>query len=961
MNDLNSDSAPIGRERELARLAEAFEVGERGGRILLLSGESGCGKTTLAEAALSAYAGQSFIGRAREGSGPPYGPVAAVLRECLRTTDTSLYNDALLPYLALLLPELGPAPAEIDRETLIEAIASTLAAATRDGHTAILFDDLHWADNATLELIPALADHLAGEPIVLIGTFRSDEITRGHPIRRMRYELRRTRRCEEIELPPLNREQTALLIERTLGRKPGRHLLQEIYERSLGIPLFVEEFARALEIGGQVQIDDGLAVLAPGETVPVPESVRDAILLRHDVLSEPARDLLDLAAVLGMEFDLSALAELSGDDGGTDELLERAVIVETEPGRAAFRHALVHETVRNEIAWSKRRSLHNRVGDYLHDKGAPPEQVAEHWLAAQNHARARQALLSSAENSCRLHAYRDAAAAVHRALEIWPVGDDEQYRLHALERFAHCAQIGGQLSEAARAWREVIDSPLVADNHDRRADALRALATIYGLQGAWENAIQARNAAVEAFRQAGRPGDAAVELLAAASRFNATLQLTAAEEAARQAVMWAEEAGNVDIQARAMGLLGDILALAGKTDEGRQMAHDGLTLALQHNESEAASEVYRRLALALASASDYVGSRQVFTTALDFCRSEGIDVHTQVCLSCMSYVLFVTGEWKRTIEVCHEVLNSPHSPPGSRVTAEGILGLVHAYRGETRPARKRLKDCILLARQREIAGMLLLGLTGLAVVEEHEGDIDSAAGRYREILEVWRSTQDRHDVIPSLCAAATFFGVNGMEQDVNQCAEALATIASATGNPEALAGLAHGLGEVSRLNGNVEDAVAQFGQAMKNLERLEAPLLRARTEHRYGTALIASGASGQGIEHLRLAYRTARKLGARPLAALTANLLAEQGEPVEDRRSSDASERKQCAGLTGRQIEVARQLATGLTNREIAGKLFLSTRTVDMHVANILARLDCRSRTEAVRRIGELGLLEDPA
>lgn len=955
------DHSPlIGRDQELALLAGVLESAvSSDGRFVLVTGEEGSGKTRLIESALSQFAGPAFVGRSRERSTPPYGPVAAALRECLRSTDVSLVQDALLPYLALLLPELGNTPGTVDPDTLVEAISSTFSAAARENGAAIFFDDLHWADNATLELLPALADRLSSEPIIILGSYREDEVTRPHPIRRMRYELRRARRLDEITLKPLSAEETSEMIARTLGHQPGPVLAREIAERSLGVPLFVEEFVRALESGGRVRIESGIAELAPGDSVPIPESVRDAILLRIDGLSSNARALLDLASVFGVECDLNELTELHGSDDGLDELLDRSVLIESGEHRATFRHALIHETVRDQISWSHRRDLHARVGAFLEARGSLPEETAEHWLAARETRRARAALMAAAENSCRLHAYRDAARAVDRALEIWPSGDDERDRLSAVERFARCAQIGGQLAEAARAWREVIDSPLVTDDHPRRAEALRQLATVYGLQGAVEKAIAARRSAADAFKSAGQLADAASEMLAAALRLNATMQLTSALDAVEQAVAWAEKAGDIDIHARALGLRGDILTMQGNYDAGRESAHAGLTLALRHNQTDAASEVYRRLALALANSSDYAGSRKVFTTAVDFCRSEGVDVHTQVCLSCMSYVLFMTGDWKRTIEVCGEVMESDAAPHNSKVTAEGMLGIVRAYRGETRPARKHLSNILQASRRHNIASMRLLGLGGLGLVEEYDGASEKAAEHYRDLLDFWKQTQDLHDVIPLLCGAATFFAGQGDESNTNRCAESLAAIASATGNLEALAALAYALGEVSLLGGKVEDSVQQFSQAVKNLDGLEIPIARAHTEWRYGVALAGAGENTEAINHLRAGYRIARRLGARPLATTIADNLAALGETAEERRSADASERAGHAGLTGRQMDVARLMADGLTNREIGRKLFLSTRTVDMHVANILSRLDCRSRTDAVRRITELGLIEN--
>jgi DNA-binding CsgD family transcriptional regulator len=253
--------------------------------------------------------------------------------------------------------------------------------------------------------------------------------------------------------------------------------------------------------------------------------------------------------------------------------------------------------------------------------------------------------------------------------------------------------------------------------------------------------------------------------------------------------------------------------------------------------------------------------------------------------------------------------------------------------------------------------MELIVLGGLAVVEENEGAAQSAEKYYREVIDLWRQGEDRHDAIAAMCAAATFFAAQGFEKETALCAEALAAIASATGNPEALAALAYTLGETALLHGNAEEAARQFMQALAHMEKLEIPMERAKFEYRTGFALARANSKEAAIEHLRNAYRLARKLGARPLAGKIADELNALGETAEERRNAEATARANHAGLTQRQLEIARLMASGLTNKEIAQKLFLSPRTVDMHVSHLLNRLDCRTRTEAVTKAGELGLL----
>ncbi|HSH83513.1 MAG TPA: hypothetical protein VLA19_33690, partial [Herpetosiphonaceae bacterium] len=183
--------------------------------------------------------------------------------------------------------------------------------------------------------------------------------------------------------------------------------------------------------------------------------MRDAVLLRAAGLPDPARQALEIAAVAGLRFDLDLVAALAGGETGLDVPIERGLIVEVAPGQAAFRHALTREALYGDIPWPRRRALHRQIAARLQIRGMPPGEIAEHWLAARDFEQGRCALLVAAEASCSMHAYRDAASAGRRALELWPEGEDEPGRLAVLDQLGQCAELCGELSEAARAWQEV--------------------------------------------------------------------------------------------------------------------------------------------------------------------------------------------------------------------------------------------------------------------------------------------------------------------------------------------------------------------------------------------------------------------------------------------------------------------------------------------------------------------------
>jgi ATP/maltotriose-dependent transcriptional regulator MalT len=307
--------------------------------------------------------------------------------------------------------------------------------------------------------------------------------------------------------------------------------------------------------------------------------------------------------------------------------------------------------------------------------------------------------------------------------------------------------------------------------------------------------------------------------------------------------------------------------------------------------------------------------------------------------------------------VCKDVLASPQTNPPTRAIANGMLGLIHAYRGELKRARGLLLESFNQTQRFEIALMTVLNVWGLAYVGDVQGDAQSAAERCRFLLNHGAQIEDNHYAVPALRWAATFFATIRSSADARACANALSAIASTTGKPEALAALGHALGEVALLDGDPNLASEQFNQALVALSNLDLPFERAQTQLRAGVALIAAGQRALGIERLTDAYRAARKLKAAPLADRAARELAALGEKVDRRLGRKAARDLEQGGLSRRELEVLRLAALGRTNREIAQELFLSPRTVDMFLRNILSKLDCGSRIEAIRKAEELGLL----
>jgi DNA-binding CsgD family transcriptional regulator len=428
---------------------------------------------------------------------------------------------------------------------------------------------------------------------------------------------------------------------------------------------------------------------------------------------------------------------------------------------------------------------------------------------------------------------------------------------------------------------------------------------------------------------------------------------TAAEEA--------EAAERVDLKARALALDGLVRARLGQVEAGLDSTRAALSLALAEGLVGPAAEAYERLGMVLDISADYPKAVEAFTTAFDFCQARSVSGTGHVCLGCLAYVLRKMGQWKRAADVCRDVLDSEEAPRASRTVATGELGLIYAFRGEAKRSRSLLAESFAQSQRTEYMVMKFESAWGLARVAQLEKAHDAAVEHARFLLDFWAETEDTHYSIPALRWATTFFGRRGDAAHAGACAGALAHVSAESGNAEALAALAHALGEIALVDGDAAQATEQFGHALELLRDLELPLDRAETQLRAGVALAAAGDREAGVERLTDAYRVARRLGARPLAVEAAEELAALGERVEERLGRRAAGELERAGLSRRELEVLRLVAVGRTNREIARELFLSIRTVDMHVRNILAKLDSASRAEATHKASELGLLEHTA
>jgi DNA-binding CsgD family transcriptional regulator len=993
----NTSPVIVGREEPLATLHSGLIAPGRDGRdgpsVVLIGGEAGVGKSRLVHefAARAQAAGARVLtgGCVELGAdGLPFAPFIAMLRDLVRALGpdgvAGLLPGGVTRDFARLLPELGTAAdgeahdadETLARARLFEQMLALLERLADAGPVALIIEDAHWADRSTRDLLAFLVSRQQVlDGVLILVTYRSDEMHRTHPLRPLLAELGRLGWVERMDLPRLSRLHADELVARILGREPEPSLADAVYLRADGNPLFIEELL--CERGGC-----GPAML--------PASLRDLLLIAVQRLPEATQEVLRAASVGG---ECTGHALLVAVTGLADDALSRALrpaveanVLVADGDGYAFRHGLIREATLDDALPGEHTRLHTRFAEALEaDPGlvAPGRAAIEqafHWYAAHDTVRALVSSWRAAAQARQALAHAEQLTLLSRVLELWETVPDAEQRigtshLSVLERAAAAARTAGEperavafataaltevdpASEPARAAL-LLEARVHLRPHDDVgdlraaldlvppgvADAARAQVLVSMARRIWDTSGPEAAAAVdEALELARRAGAAVTE--ASALLELGLLQSRAGDDAAglqtlRQSRSIAERAGAYEQMLFAVINESHVLEGAGEHEQAADLARRGI-----------------------ASAEDY-----------GVARTSGAFLGINLAEPMLSL-----GRWDEAMEVTEHALALAPPYQHYRSSLRQLAGEVALRRGDLAgaadalsAARAALASPTYFRRGQYLIPQARLEAE-LRLAEGRPGDALAVAADAVAGLGLAGEPRYAWPLLSVAVRAVTAAGSAGRADpalaagaaDLLRAARAQAGQLPAHGPVQQAQRLTF-LAEARRADaagqpgdGAAADIRAAFDVAAAAWQRICQPYPQADALLRGAGAALAAGDRDGAAERLRRATDLADGLGARPLAD-EARALARNARIRSAADGAGASPgRVTPLGLTSREFEVLRLVADGRSNPELAARLFISAKTASVHVSNILAKVGVASRGEAAAAAHRLRLF-DPA
>jgi DNA-binding CsgD family transcriptional regulator len=841
-----------------------------GGHLVMLGGEAGVGKTSLIRQfrAQSDGAARVLIGACDALSTPrPLGPIDDIASDAGAELSRLLRESAR-------------------RGEIFRAVLDELNRSAEP--TLLVLEDVHWADESTLDLLRFLGRRIGTSRGTVLATYREDEVGPLHPLRIVLGDLATSPNVRRMSLPPLSEEAVRTLVG---ARELDTHAL---FDLTGGNPFFVTEVLAA-EVNG------------------IPSTVRDAVLTRVARVSEPAREALSAAAVMGSPMEPWILAEVAGVNSAAIEECLASGMLGADQLSLRFRHELAREAILGTISPPRRIELHARIlrallASPVSDQD--PARLAHHAEGALDHAAVLTHAVEAARRASALGATRQEAAQYGRALRF-AAGLEPRERACLLEAHSFALYVVDQWVEAIRAREEALEIWRGLRDRLKEGENLRWLSRLSWVAGRSTDAIEIGERALEILE----PFETGIQLARAYSNMSQLRMLAAETDAAihwgEKAIELAEREGDTETLIHATNNVGSARFVAGD-ESGIAILEHSLNLAKIHDYPEHAGRALCNLASFGCERRWFTLANRYLNEGIPYCVEHDLDFYRWYLVAWQSLIHLYQGSWNQAATVAGTVVREPTIAPVSRIPALCALGRIRARRGDP-----------------EVWPVL------------------------DEALELASRTNELQRVGPARAARAEAAWLAGDRE--RTIAEANAELErSIRLNERWLAGeFAYWLWKAGELTTPPEHAIEPYalqiqGEWAAAAERWDA----------IGCPYEAARARAEGSDEaaMRLAWTAFDQLGARPELIGLGRRLRDLGARNLPRGPRPTT-RSNSALLTTRELEVLGKMQHGLSNAEIADQLYLSRKTVEHHISSILSKLGVSSRQKALLEASSRGLL----
>ncbi len=697
----------------------------------------------------------------------------------------------------------------------------------------LCFENLHWADDLSLEIVGAFARRVRDVPILALGTYRSDELYPRIPMREWRSRLLTQRLAEEARLGRLSPSETGMMTTLLLasGLPAPQDVVGAVHERTDGIPLHVEEVLRAL------REQDGWTG-ASVDSIGVPDTIETTIRERLERRSPEARALAEAGSVIGRCFVVDVAAGVLDQEPAQlsaplQELVDHFFLVQTSrPGLVDFRHALIRDAIYGGVPEPTRRGMHGRVAELGEGlPGAGEAFRSGHFELAGRTSEAFEAAVAGARAAARWSSHREAAQLYRRALRNLPDDLDAARHAEVLEAFASEAAALDENETAAEAYEQARERYLAADCPVKAAAIAAPLVAIRHLLG---DDLETRVAALDdALRtlDAVEPGP---EVEATRLRLEAGLsaaymldrRLERSIEHGRTAIALAVGLGDEASELHALVTVGADLVFEGRMDEGWAALESGIERARSAKLEETAARAYRMLGSSASVLVEYDRADAWLPEGIAFAERVERWNHRHYMAAHLAHVLWATGRWDEAEDTATHALADGRGGLTTRITALHVLGYVAMGRGDLDRASANLLEARAAAAAMRELQRLSPAVWGLAEVRLLAGDPHGALEHCREGLAASSVVDDAAYLFPFL--------VTGTRAHIQ------------AGDPAA--------------------AEAWVEEIATRLRRRDIPGTRPAIDHATGLLQLAAGASVRARDSLRgrrrRLVRPAPRLGA---------------------------------------------------------------------------------------------------